>query len=167
MRFRGQREVPAPVPRVWAMLHDPSVLRAVVPGCRRLDPVGDTEYSAVLAAQVGPLADTYRGTFSVEDVTDGRELVVHVDARGRCGRLRLHLDVALAPGRSGAATLLHYDAGAEVGGLVARLGAPALTVVGEVFTAGFFADLERAVRRPAQRTTIVASPAVVSSPTTG
>ena len=46
-------------------------------------------------------------------------------------------------------TALRYRAEARVRGLVSRLGAPTLTLVGGHFTSGFFGDLERAVRRGA------------------
>jgi carbon monoxide dehydrogenase subunit G len=155
---------------VWDALRDPEVLRSAVPGCQRLEPRGGTEYAAVLAARVGPLADVYRGTFLLDEVASGSELLVRVAARGRCGRLEVHLHVGLAPGRALTTTALRYDARATVGGLVARIGAPALAVAGEVFTTGFFGNLDRAVRNmpaPAQRTTIAASQAGTSSPTTG
>ncbi len=148
MRFDGEREVGAPVAQVWRMLHDAEVLRAVVPGCAEMRPLGAGAFAASLQARVGPVADTYRGTFTIDDLRLGTELRVRVDARGRCGRLELTLVVALAEGSDGS-TMLRYLAEAHVRGLVSRLGAPALTVVGGHFTAGFFDDLERAVRRGA------------------
>lgn len=149
MRFDGEREVGAPVAQVWRMLHDGEVLRSVVPGCTELRPLGAGAFTAILQARVGPVADTYRGTFTIDDLRPGTALRVRVDARGRGGRLELNLDVTLSEGAGPGGTALHYRAEARVRGLVSRLGAPALTVVGGHFTCGFFDDLERAVRRGA------------------
>jgi carbon monoxide dehydrogenase subunit G len=150
MRFNGVRDVPARVEDVWPALHDPAVLRAAIPGCERLEPVGRGRFAATLAARVGRVADTYRGTFTIEDVRAGSELAVLVRSRGRFGTLDLELRVRLEPGH-GTSTVLTYDAYAVVGGLVSRLGRAPLTVAGGHITSCFFRDLARAVRRPAAR----------------
>ncbi len=146
MRFTDVRHVPAPALEVWTALHDSEVLRRAIPGCERLSPVGVGRYSATLAARVGRLADTYRGTFAIDDTAPGSELVVSVSSRGRCGTLDLDLRVRLDEGREAGTTLLTYDARAHVGGLVARLGRAPLSMAGGHITGCFFRDLERALR---------------------
>jgi carbon monoxide dehydrogenase subunit G len=103
--------------------------------------VGSDTFAATLGVQVGPMADTYRGTFTVSSTPTG--LRVAVEARGRCGRLELDLRTHL--GTSCGGTRLRYVADAHVRGLVARLGTPTLTVVGGHLTHTFFRDLERAL----------------------
>lgn len=145
MRFSGERRVQAPVEEVWAALHDHTVLGAVIPGCEQLLPRRDGGYAATLRARVGPMSDSYRGTFSIEDLEPGSALRVRVGARGRCGRLDVDLRVTLdAP--APATTALAYVADATVGGFVARLGTPTLTVAGGHFTGCFFRDLDRLLR---------------------
>lgn len=146
MRFTGERQLPTPVEQVWEALHDPEVLRDAIPGAEALAPVRPGAYVATLAARVGPVADTYQGTFTIEDVRDGAELVVRIEGRGRFGRLAIDLHVGLVETRNGAA-VLRYDARATVGGLVARLGNATLTVAGGHLTGTFFRDLERSLRR--------------------
>ena len=149
MRFSGERPVPAPVARVWAALHDSDVLRLTIPGCEDLVPLETGTYAATLAARVGPVADTYRGTFSVEDLRAGSELRVRVGARGRCGRLDVDLRVHLASGPRRGTTALRYDADASVGGFVSRLGKATLPVAGGHFTGCFFRELDRSFGRGA------------------
>jgi hypothetical protein len=146
MRFSGERQVGATVAEVWARLHDHDALRRVIPGCQDLTPIDGGLCAATLQARVGPVADTYRGHFSISDLAAGTRLRVRVRARGRCGRLEVDLRVELDEGARPGTTNLRYDAEASVGGLVARLGTPALTVAGHHFTGGFFRDLDRAVR---------------------
>jgi carbon monoxide dehydrogenase subunit G len=145
MRFSGERQVQTPVGQVWEALHDSEVLRTIIPGCEELVPLDAGTYAATLAARVGPVADTYRGGFSIEDLHPGSQLRVRVDGRGRCGRLELDLHVRLAELRRDT-TALRYDATASVGGLVARLGGAALTVAGNHITGCFFRDLDRSLR---------------------
>ena len=150
MRFSGERQVPTPVERVWAALHDSEVLRSTIPGCEELVPLDTGRYAATLAARVGPVADTYRGAFSIEDVRPGSHLRVRVEGRGRCGRLEVDLRVGLATGRRPGTTALRYDADAAVSGFVARLGNASLTVAGGHLTGCFFRDLDRSLRSPAR-----------------
>jgi carbon monoxide dehydrogenase subunit G len=131
---------------VWEALHDREVLRAAIPGCEHLSPVGVGEYAAVLAARVGRLADTYRGSFSISDTAPGTALAVAVAGRGRFGTLEVDLRVRLDDGPCAGTTSLVYDAHARVGGLVARLGRAPLTIAGGHITGSFFRDLERAMR---------------------
>lgn len=146
MRFRDVRHLAAPVTSVWTALHDDRVLSAVIPGCQQLSPVGRGRYSATLAARVGRIGDTYRGTFVIEDTRPGAELLVSVASQGRCGSLHLDLSVQLDEGRAPGTTSLVYDAQARVGGLVSRLGRAPLAIAGGHITGCFFRDLERAVR---------------------
>ena len=162
MRFTDVRHVPASAGEVWTALHDREVLRAVIPGCERLSPVGAGRYSATLAARVGRLADTYHGTFAIEDTCPGSELVVAVAGRGRWGTLELDLRVRLDEGFAPRTTALAYDAHARVSGLVSRLGRAPLSLAACHITGCFFRDLERAVKTgsgagPAPRTHLAVS----------
>ena len=158
MRFDGVRQVQAPIDVVWTALHDREVLRVAIPGCERLSPVGHHRYAATLAARVGPVADTYRGAFAIEDLATGAALRVLVEGRGRCGQLNLDLRVELDDGRHSGTTALRYEAHAGVKGPVARLGNPTLTVAGGHLTGCFFRDLDRSLR--SFRSTAPALPAV-------
>ena len=162
MRFTDVRHVPASAGEVWTALHDREVLHAVIPGCERLSPVGAGRYSATLAARVGRLADTYHGTFAIDDTCPGSELAVSVAGRGRWGTLELDLRVRLDEGFEPRTTALVYDAHASVSGLVSRLGRTPLSLAAGHITACFFRALERAVQtgpgaRPAPRTQLAVS----------
>jgi uncharacterized protein len=145
MQFTGERQVQAELEHVWDALHDGEVLRRAIPGCEGLEPLAPGRYAATLAARVGPIADTYRGHFSIHDGHPGSQLRVRIGGRGRCGRLEIDLHVSLAERRAGT-TLLRYDAHATVGGFVSRLGNATLTVAGGHLTGCFFRDLDRALR---------------------
>jgi carbon monoxide dehydrogenase subunit G len=144
MRFTGERSVAASAGEVWTGLHDHEVLRRAIPGCRRLEQVGPGSYAATIGVQVGPLSDTYRGHFEVHGHASASSLRVHMEGRGRGGRLELDLQVDLSHA-DGRTTHLRYDALARVSGLVARLGSPTLGVAGAHLTGCFFRNLDRAL----------------------
>ena len=147
MRFEGTHQVSAERDTVWQALHDPHVLRRLVTGCESMTHLEDQTYAATMVARVGPVNDTYRGTFVIEDLRDGSELRVRVSARGRCGRLELDLRVRLSSGAAG--TSVAYVADARVGGLVSRISGAALRVFGNHFTGCFFRGLDRVALVPA------------------
>jgi carbon monoxide dehydrogenase subunit G len=150
MRFSGERQVIAPVAHVWSALHDTTVLRTIIPGCEDLVPLDEGRYAATLRARVGPMTDSYRGSFSITDLQPGSATCVRVGAGGRCGRLEVELRVWLGAGRQPDTTALRYEADATVRGFVSRLGTATLTVAGGHFTACFFRDLDRALGRACQ-----------------
>lgn len=156
MRFDGKRQVSADRDALWQSLHDPRVLREIVTGCESMTPLGDGTYAATMVARLGPMTDTYRGTFTIVDLRDGEALRVRVGARGRCGRLDLELGVTLADGARPGTTVLSYVAEAEVGGLVARISGAAMRVFGDQVTGCFFRGLEGAVSAPAPRALVPA-----------
>ena len=122
-----------------------------------MTPLRDGCYAATMVACVGPVRDTYRGTFTIDDLRDGRELpACRSEPGGRCGRLHLDLRVQLADGTRSNSTTLTYVAEASVGGLVSRVAGAALRVFGNHFTACFFQGLEHLVRRRERADVLVA-----------
>ena len=150
MRFSGERQVRTSVEHVWAGLHDSEVLRTAIPGCEDLVPLDTGRYAATLAARVGPVSDTYRGAFTIEDLRALSELRVRVDGLGRWGRLEVDLRVHLTSSRWPGATALRYDAHTSVSGFVSRLGSATLTVAGNHLTGCFFRDLDLSLRHVAR-----------------
>ena len=41
MTMTGEATLPAARPKVWALLNDPAVLKACIPGCESLERTGD------------------------------------------------------------------------------------------------------------------------------
>ena len=68
MRFDGKRQVPASREALWQALHDPQVLRDIVTGCESMRHLDGGTYAATMVARVGPMTDTYRGTFTIDDL---------------------------------------------------------------------------------------------------
>ena len=53
MEFSGEYRLPVGQQRVWEALNDPVVLQASIAGCKQLDKLSDTEFSAVVTSKVG------------------------------------------------------------------------------------------------------------------
>lgn len=121
MDFSGEYRIPAPPQQVWDALVDPEVLKACIVGCRELTRTSDTEFAAVIAAKVGPISATFRGTVALLDLDPPRAYTLSGQGQGgAAGFARMTARVTLAEDGSG--TLLRYDAQADIGGKLATVG---------------------------------------------
>ena len=95
MDFSGEYRIPAPPQQVWDALVDPEVLKACIVGCRELTRTSDTEFAAVVAAKVGPISATFRGTVALLDLDPADPLAATLQEVNKAA----HSAAALAPAR--------------------------------------------------------------------
>ncbi|WP_323992048.1 carbon monoxide dehydrogenase subunit G [Nguyenibacter sp. L1] len=122
MKLEGQQEIAAPVDTVWQALNDPQILRDSVPGCTVFELSGPDEYAIQVEARIGPLSARFGGKARISDIVPGVSYVLSGQGQGGAagfaqGTARVRLEAR------GGATLLHYDAGFDVGGKLASVGA--------------------------------------------
>ena len=68
MTMTGEATLPAARPKVWALLNDPVVLKACIPGCESLEKTGDNGFAAVAKVKIGPMAATFKGKVELSDI---------------------------------------------------------------------------------------------------
>jgi carbon monoxide dehydrogenase subunit G len=139
MRIAGNATLHAPVEAVYAALQDPRVLVRTIPGCERLEQVGEDAYSMTVTAGVASVRGTYAGDVRLTDQRAPNGFVLRASGSGAPGTVSADVAVDLAPGEDGT-TVLSYDADAVVGGMLGGVGQRLLSSVakrtaGEFFTA--------------------------------
>lgn len=112
--FEGQQDL------VWDVLQDPEVLAAVLPGCEKLELVGEDEYEGALKIKVGPVQGKFMGKVRLADIQRPDSYTMHVDGQGAPGFVKAMGNLTLAP--SGEHTLVTYEGDAQVGGKLASVG---------------------------------------------
>ena len=120
MKIQGTHTFDAPRERVWRALLDPAVLARTLPGCERLERVGENEFQGALNVQVGPVKGQFQGTLQLSNLNPPESYHMKLDGKGAAGFMTGEGDLRLAD--QGAATLLTYDIDAQVGGRVAGVG---------------------------------------------
>ena len=120
MKLAGQHRFEAPRELVWRALQDPAILARTLPGCERLEQVGENDFRGVLNVQVGPVKGQFQGTLVLSDLRAPESYRMKLDGSGPSGFLRGEGTVALA--EAGGGTLLSYDLEAQVGGRMAGVG---------------------------------------------
>ncbi len=141
----GEATLPAPRPEVWALLNDPAILKACIPGCESLERTGDNGFAAVAKVRIGPVAATFRGKVQLSDIVPNVGYTIAGEGEGGvAGFAKGAAKVSLADADAG--TRLHYEVEAQVGGKIAQLGSRLVDGVAKSMADKFFTNFADAAR---------------------
>jgi uncharacterized protein len=142
MRIAGNATLHAPVETVYAALRDPRVLVRTIPGCERLEQVGEDAYQMTVTAGVASVRGTYAGDVRLTDQRAPHGFVLRASGSGAPGTVSADVTVELSPGENGT-TELTYDADAVVGGMIGGVGQRLLTGVAKRTAGDFFTAVDQ------------------------
>jgi uncharacterized protein len=146
MRVAGTATLHAPVETVYAALRDPRVLVRTIPGCERLEQVGEDAYAMTVTAGVASVRGTYAGDVRLTDHRAPHGFVLRASGSGTPGTVSADVTVELSPGDDGT-TELAYDADAVVGGMIGGVGQRLLTGVAKRTAGEFFDAVDQVLAR--------------------
>ncbi len=124
MKVAGSYIFDAPPRAVWDGLQNPEILAATMPGCDKLELVGENAYEGILNIRVGPVQDKFQGNIQLEDVDPPNGYTMVVDGKGAPGFVNATAKISMAAqdGSDGEKTKLDYDGDAKIGGRIAGVG---------------------------------------------
>src|SRR5713226_7350919 len=67
MKIEGAHDIPAPRQKVWDAFLDPEQLRQAIPGCEKLEALGNDEFKAVMKIGVAAVKGTFEGKVRLAD----------------------------------------------------------------------------------------------------
>jgi carbon monoxide dehydrogenase subunit G len=137
VKINGTATLNAPRDRVWAALNDPGVLVRTIPGCERLEAVGEDRYRMTVTAGVASIKGTYLGDVALTDPVPPSAFTLRASGAGSPGTVNADVRVTLDEGGDGT-TLLSYAADAVVGGAVGGVGQRVLSGVAKKTAGEFF-----------------------------
>jgi hypothetical protein len=159
MEITGEYRIPAARQRVWEALNDPAVLKECIPGCKQLDKVSDTDFTAIVATKVGPVSATFRGSVNLSELDPPNGYTLTGQGQGgAAGFARMGARVSLK--EESDHTLLAYAAQADIGGKLASVGSRLVQSVARKNADDFFSAFARQLGG-----TGVQHPAPASAPT--
>jgi carbon monoxide dehydrogenase subunit G len=120
MKIEGEYLFDVATEQVWEGLLDPAVLAATMPGCEKLELVGENQYEGMLNIKVGPVQGKFQGKIQLEDIRASEGYTIKVDGRGAPGFVKATATVELSS--EGNQTRLQYNGDAQVGGRIASVG---------------------------------------------
>ncbi|GLW96719.1 carbon monoxide dehydrogenase subunit G [Microtetraspora sp. NBRC 16547] len=138
MKITGSAVLGVGRKQVWAALQDPGVLVRTIPGCERLEAVGDDVYKMTVNAGVASIKGLYQGEVALSDPEEPERFVLRARGQGAPGTVDATVRIHLTEVEGG--TRVDYDAEAVVGGMIGgvgqrMLGSVAKKTAGEFFTA--------------------------------
>jgi carbon monoxide dehydrogenase subunit G len=120
MKVEGDYLFDVGLEEVWNGILDPEVLAATMPGCERLELVGENQYEGDLNIKIGPVQGLFKGKIGLEDIQPPNGYKMTVDGRGAPGFVKATATVALVS--EGDQTRMSYTGDAQVGGRIASVG---------------------------------------------
>ncbi len=139
MKVTGSATLHASREKVWAALNDPAVLVRTIPGCQRLEAVGEDAYRMTLTAGVASIKGVYTGEVRLTEQHPLDTFVLKAAGAGSPGTVGADVLVTLA--ESGDTTTLTYAADAVVGGMIGGVGQRMITGVANKTAAEFFGNV--------------------------
>ena len=119
MDIRGHRTLDAPRDAVFAAICDPTTLLAVIPGCREIEQVSDTEYRGRIALRLPGIVGTYATVVRLVDTDPPGFGRLEGDVTGSLGSIRGEATFRLTDADGG--TIVEYAGRASIDGPLARL----------------------------------------------
>ena len=149
MDLTGSQRIEAPREEVWRALNDPDVLRRCIPGCQELVQASPTEFTARVVLKIGPVKANFAGAVTLSELDPPKGCRIAGEGQGGvAGFAKGGARVWLVEEEG--ATLLNYEAQANVGGKIAQLGARLIDSTSKKLAAEFFAAFGRIVAPQAE-----------------
>ena len=140
MDVNGSYSFAAPPDAVWKLLTDPEVIAGCLPGCDRLEPLGEDKYRAALTLAVASVSGSYSGTVAMLDKNPPHSYRLLIEGSGSPGFVNGDATIELVP--EGQGTTVKVTGRGQVGGLIARVGQRLLGSVSKMMMDRFFSCLQ-------------------------
>ena len=136
MKLEGSYDVSAPRAKVWDAFLNPKQLRKAIPGCEKLEALGDDEYKATLKIGVAAVKGTFEGKVRLLDKKPPESYRLAAEGSGGPGFVKADTLITLTETDGG--TRVSYSADVQVGGLIAGVGQRMLGGVSKMMADQFF-----------------------------
>ena len=136
MKLTGNYQINAPLATVWGAITEPESLKGCIPGCQRLDDVGNGDYEASISASLGPVRGNFRAKVSIRDWNPYESYRMVISANGTPGFVNGEAFISLS--EDGGLTTVSVDGDGQAGGLLARVGQRMMESVGRNMMDRFF-----------------------------
>jgi uncharacterized protein len=149
MEMQGSRQLAITQQQAWDALNDPAVLKACIPGCDKVEPTGENQYSIGMALKIGPVSAKFTGKIALSDINPPQSYTISFEGQGGpAGFGKGSAKVQLTPNDRG--NELAYSVQASVGGKIAQLGQRLIDGAAKSMAEDFFKRFDEAmqVRHP-------------------
>jgi carbon monoxide dehydrogenase subunit G len=141
MQLSGDYTFDATPEAVYKLMLDPDTLMTCLPGCERLELVGEDEYEATMTIGVAMIKGKYEGRVKISEKQEPSSFRMLVEGKGAQGQVSGEGLIQLSPGENG--TVLNWSGDAQVRGTLARIGSRVIQPAAKMIVGQFFKCLEK------------------------
>jgi carbon monoxide dehydrogenase subunit G len=139
MKIGGSYSLPTNIERAYSLLQDPGVLARCMPGCDRLDKIGDNEYAMRMKLALASVSGLFDGKVRIADPHPPSSFRLIVEGSGKIGFMKGEGLLSLA--EQAGATDVTYDGDVQVGGTIAAVGQRLIDTTARMMIRRFFDKL--------------------------
>ncbi|MFC5587788.1 carbon monoxide dehydrogenase subunit G [Sporosarcina soli] len=145
MQIAGEAKFDLSKQELWEILHDPEILKNVIPGCEELNLLGADEYEVVMNLGVAAVKGKYTGHIVINNVQEPVHYTLEAEGSGGPGHVKAKMDCKIEDSSSGG-VVLKWQCDAEVGGLIAGVGSRVLSGIAKYMAGKFFSDIKKQIK---------------------
>jgi carbon monoxide dehydrogenase subunit G len=124
--LEGEATISGSPEAIWSIIHDPSALGRVFPGCESIEGVGPNRLRATVLVRAGSMAVRADVAIAIDDLDPPRRLRLSIDGRPRGLPGSFHASIPIDLLAQDSRTRVRYSIDVRVGGLLAALGDAAI-----------------------------------------
>jgi hypothetical protein len=140
MKLSGTQTFLAPRQKVWTFLTDPERLARCMPGCDKLEPIGENEYRGQINVGLAAVKGVYNGKVKLDEIQSPVHYKMILDGKGKQGFIKGAGTVDLE--EHNGQTVLNYAGDVQVGGPLASVGQRMIDGAAKMLIGQFFAAME-------------------------
>lgn len=152
MEMQASRTLAVSQQQAWEALNDPEVLKLCIPGCDKVEPTAENQYSVAMALKIGPVSAKFAGKITLSDIVPPESYNIAFDGSGGVagfgkGNAQVKLVPLPADAAGQASCELHYTVHASVGGKIAQLGQRLIDGAAKSMAEDFFKRFDDEMQR--------------------
>ena len=144
MKLSGSYEFDTAPEKVWQVLTDPEALRSCIPGCEKMDALGNNEYAATVTISMGPIRSKFDAKVAMVDMKPFESYKLIVEGNGPSGFVRGESQIKLTELEN--KTTVDVDSDSSSGGLLARVGQRMVESFARSMMDRFFTCLQKSTK---------------------
>ncbi len=141
MKISGAHQIALPRERAYTLLQDPQILARCMPGCERLDLIGDREYAMRMKMVLASVSGLFDGKVRISDPAPPDSFRLLVEGSGKIGFMKGEGLLSLSGVDS--VTDVRYDGDVQVGGTIASVGQRLIDMTAKMMIKRFFDKLSK------------------------
>jgi carbon monoxide dehydrogenase subunit G len=150
MKISGSYSLPVAQERAYQVLLDPAILARCMPGCDRLEKIGEDLYAMRMKMLIASISGLFDGTVRLAEQNPNTSYKLIVEGAGKIGFVKGEGLLSLSPNEQG--THVNYDGDVHIGGTIASVGQRLIDTTSKMLIKRFFTKLIAEVAVPDEST---------------